>query len=140
MSLPRFRAAVFDMDGLLLDSERPIRDAWMQATREFGVVLGERDYLDVVGRNEVDSRHLLQALLGEACSYDAVRSPAAVLIDEALGIGGYAAKAGVVALLEGPRVRRGPCVVAASTRVDEVKRRLQTAGLAPFFPAFPGGG
>jgi len=139
MSLPRFRAAVFDMDGLLLDSERPIRDAWMQATREFGVVLGERDYLDVVGRNEVDSRRLLQALLGEACSYDAVRSRAAVLIDEALGIGGYAVKAGVVALLEALRVRGVPCVVASSTRVDEVKRRLRTAGLAPFFRDFSGG-
>jgi beta-phosphoglucomutase-like phosphatase (HAD superfamily) len=94
------------MDGLLLDSERPIRDAWMVATREFGVTIAESDYLQVVGRNEVDSRAQLQVLLGEAVSYDAVRARAAALIAEALGTDGYAVKAGVIALLQ-------PCTGAA---------------------------
>ena len=45
----RFTAAVFDMDGLLLDSERAVRDAWLQASREFGVPLDPLQYLEVVG-------------------------------------------------------------------------------------------
>jgi HAD superfamily hydrolase (TIGR01509 family) len=139
MPLPRFRAAVFDMDGLLLDSERPIRSAWLQAAKEFGALISERDYLEVVGRNEADSRRLLQVCLGDACSYDAVRDRAATLIDQALGIGGYAVKAGVVALLEALRHRGVPCVVASSTHVEEVKRRLQQAELATFFSGFSGG-
>src|SRR5437868_5754658 len=114
MPLPRFRAAVFDMDGLLLDSERPIRDAWLKAASEFGVLIGDREYLEVVGRNEADSRQLLQARLGDACPYDAVRERAASIIEEALGVDGYAVKAGVVALLEALRERGVPCVVASS--------------------------
>ena len=139
MPLPRFRAAVFDMDGLLLDSERPIRDAWLKAASEFGVLIGDREYLEVVGRNEADSRQLLQVRLGDACSYDAVRERAASLIEEALGVDGYAVKAGVVALLEALRERGVPCVVASSTHVDEVKQRLQQAQLAQFFSGFNGG-
>jgi HAD superfamily hydrolase (TIGR01509 family) len=139
MTMPRFCVAVFDMDGLLLDSERPIRDAWMVATREFGVSISDTDYLSVVGRNEVDSRAGLQALLGEAVPYDAVRARAGVLIAEALGADGYAVKAGVVGLLEALRARGVTCVVASSTNHDEVERRLAHAGLAGYFSAMSGG-
>ncbi|HEX6703828.1 MAG TPA: HAD family phosphatase [Albitalea sp.] len=139
MAPHRFRAAVFDMDGLLLDSERPIRDAWMRATREFGVALDAAAYLQVVGRNEADSRRMLQALLGATVGYDEVRARAAVLIAEAVGAGGYAVKAGVVALLQALHGRGVPCVVASSTNRAEVERRLAHAGLAGYFDAFSGG-
>jgi HAD superfamily hydrolase (TIGR01509 family) len=139
MTLPRFRAAVFDMDGLLLDSERPIRDAWHAATRELGVTLSDDDYLAVVGRNEADSRAELQRLLGAAVSYDAVHARASVLIEQALGADGYAVKAGVIALLQALRDRGVTCVVASSTRHDEVQRRLAQAGLAAYFSAVSGG-
>ena len=139
MPLTPFRAAIFDMDGLLLDSERPIRDAWLQATREFGVAIDETRYLQLVGRNETDSRALLQDWLGEACSYDAARARAAALIEEALGVDGYAVKAGVTALLQALRQRGVPCVVASSTHRAEVEWRLQQAGLAEHFAGFNGG-
>src|SRR5258706_10871028 len=119
MPFSRFRAAVFDMDGLLLDSERPIRDAWLAATREFGVALADADYLELVGRNSVDSRRLLQQWLGEAVSYDVVRQRAAALIDEALGVGGDAVKGGGVGPLEGPPRPRRPGGGAASTHPEE---------------------
>jgi len=139
MTLPRFRAAVFDMDGLLLDSERPIRDAWMQATHERGVALDTAAYLQVVGRNEVDSRRMLQELLGLTVSYDDVRARAAVLIAETLGDQGYAVKDGVIALLQALHARGVPCVVASSTNRAEVERRLVQAGLAGYFNGFSGG-
>jgi len=139
MPLTRFRAAIFDMDGLLLDSERPIRDAWMQATRELGAPLDDARYLQLVGRTEPDTRQLLQGWLGAACSYDAARQRAVGLLEQALGVDGYAVKAGVRALLQALRERGVPCVVASSTHRAEVEARLQQAGLAAFFDGFNGG-
>jgi len=139
MPLPPLRAAIFDMDGLLLDSERPIRDAWMRSLNEFGVVLDGARYLELVGRNQADSRQLLQEWMGPACSYDAARARAATLLEEALGLDGFAVKAGVVALLQSLRDRRVPCAVASSTHRAEVEMRLRQAGLHGFFDGFNGG-
>jgi HAD superfamily hydrolase (TIGR01509 family) len=136
---PFFRAAIFDMDGLLLDSERPIRDAWLQASRELGAPLDPLQYLEVVGCNETDSRALLQRRLGPACSYDAVRERATALLAEVLAARGYGVKAGVVSLLQALRERGVPCVVASSTHRAEVEYRLRQALLAPFFSGFNGG-
>ena len=139
MPLTPFRAAIFDMDGLLLDSERPIRAAWLQALQEFGVSLDDARYLQLVGRNQTDSRQLLQQWMGPACSYDAARARAAALLEEALGVDGYAVKAGVTALLQGLRERSVPCAVASSSPRGEVEMRLRQAGLAGFFDGFNGG-
>jgi HAD superfamily hydrolase (TIGR01509 family) len=134
-----FRAAIFDMDGLLLDSERPVRAAWQAATREFGVSLDDARYLELIGRNERDSRALLAQWLAPACSYDAARARADALLAQALGAAGYAVKAGVVDLLQALRARGVPCAVASSTHRAEVELRLAQSGLSAYFDGFNGG-
>src|SRR2546429_6117876 len=62
-----------------------------------------------------------------------------LLLEEALGAGGFAVKAGVIALLQSLQARGVPCVVASSTHRDEIECRLAQAGLAGFFSAFSGG-
>jgi glutamate-1-semialdehyde 2,1-aminomutase len=59
-----YSAAVFDMDGLLLDSERPVRAAWMQVAADLGVALTPAAYLDLIGRNHRDSTARLRAIFG----------------------------------------------------------------------------
>ena len=51
----KFEAAIFDMDGLLIDSERPIRDAWLAAARDLDLALDEANYLCAVRVNDADS-------------------------------------------------------------------------------------
>lgn len=134
-----YTAAIFDMDGLLLDSERPIRDAWLLAARETGFALSEAAYLTVVGTNEADSKTVLCELLGEETAYLRVRARADALVREHETRAGYAAKAGASELLSLLGARGVVCGVASSTRRAEVRRRLDAAGLAGYFRAVSGG-
>lgn len=134
-----FGAAVFDMDGLLLDSERPILDAWLQAAREHGAPIDPQAYLQVVGRRGADGHALFRAALGPGFPFDAVRSRVQALLAEARQRDGHVLKPGVRALLARLRAQRVPCAVASSTRRAEVEARLGSQGLLDSFDAFAGG-
>ena len=113
-----FKAAIFDMDGLLLDSERPIKDAWLQVARSNKVALTEADYLRVVGRNETDGKAILDGLFDQDFSFEDARSCVADLLSESVTARGYAVKPGALALLSWLNAHAIPCCVASSTRVS----------------------
>jgi len=50
-----FTAAIFDMDGLLLDSERTIMQAWIDSARALQIALHADDYVQVVGHAEAEA-------------------------------------------------------------------------------------
>jgi beta-phosphoglucomutase-like phosphatase (HAD superfamily) len=138
--LPAFRAVVFDMDGLLLDSERPVRAAWLRAAEAVGVSLSDADYLSVVGLNHVDSDARMLTLFGGVA--EQLRS-ARVHANDSLardyGATPFDVKPGALRLLQGLREAGIPCAVASSTHHAEVQRRLRNAGLIDFFAAICGG-
>ena len=136
-SQPAYTAAVFDMDGLLLDSERPIRDAWLRAAAALGVHLSGADYLGVVGLNHVDSWTRMLALFG---GDETLLATAQRRVDDLLANGApFAAKPGAARLLRALREAGIACAVASSTHHAEVRRRLARADLLGHFDAICGG-
>ena len=134
-----YSAAVFDMDGLLLDSERPVQEAWMQTAAEFGVPLTPTAYLDLIGRNHRDSTLRLRAIFGDDALLADAHRRAAALLAQRFGDRPFDVKAGARRLLAGLRAARIPCAVASSTQHAEIGRRLARAGLLDFFAAVCGG-
>eukprot|EP01034_Spumella_vulgaris_P013618 gene13618-17383_t len=57
------------MDGLLIDSERPIMAAWMAAARTLDVELSHAQYLQVVGLATAESEIILSGLLGGQAAF-----------------------------------------------------------------------
>jgi HAD superfamily hydrolase (TIGR01509 family) len=134
-----YRAAVFDMDGLLLDSERPVRDAWMQVAADVGVALTPAAYLDLIGRNHRDSTQRLRAIFADDALLADAHGRVVQLLDERFGERPFDVKPGVRRLLQALRAAHLPCAVASSTHRAELQRRLARAGLLEFFSAVCGG-
>jgi len=130
-----FEAAIFDMDGLLIDSERPIRAAWIEAAARRGLSLSDDDYQSVIGTPEHESRRRLVGLLGSEPDYVAVRADAAARLRDAI----FPPKPGARELLETLHSARVALAVASSTVRGEVLRRLDAAGLGRYVGSVTGG-
>ncbi len=135
----RFTAAIFDMDGLLVDSERVTLRAWLGAAQARGVALSEADYLQVVGRAATDSDALLTALLGGPQVFEQVQADVAARLSDAGPKPLFPLKPGAASLLHALRQAGVPCAVASSSRRDEIEHRLGRVGVLRHFQAWAGG-
>jgi HAD superfamily hydrolase (TIGR01509 family) len=135
---PRFRAAIFDVDGLLLDSERPLLDAWVQAARELGHPFEPTLLSRVLGRPGAEGVALFRAALGPSYPYDTVKERAKELM-AGVHERGFNVKGGARDLLARLEQAHVPCAVASSTRRKPLEERLLRADLHRFFAAFAGG-
>ncbi|MDD2176089.1 HAD family phosphatase [Acidovorax sp. D2M1] len=141
MQIPRppFTAAIFDMDGLLVDSERVTLRAWLDAARARGIALAEADYLQVVGRASTDSDAMLTALLGGPQMFEQVQSDVAARLWDAGPEPLFPLKPGAASLLHALRQAGVPCAVASSSRRDEIEHRLGRVDVLQHFHAWAGG-
>ncbi|WP_396328865.1 HAD family hydrolase [Burkholderia anthina] len=134
-----FSAALFDMDGLLVDSERTIMNTWIDVSNAHGVVLTEIDYLQIVGRSFAEGQVILARLIGNPDTFDAVR----IRVREQLAAPEphpkFPLKSGALALLETLAQAGIPCAVASSSARDVIRARLDAVGVLPFFHAIAGG-
>ncbi|AOJ10956.1 HAD family hydrolase [Burkholderia mayonis] len=133
-----FSAAIFDMDGLLVDSERTIMNTWIDVARAHGVALSSADYLQIVGRSFREGQTVLAGLLGN----DAFRS-VSVQVREQLAAPQphpkFPLKTGAHALLNTLAHAGIPCAVASSSARDVIRTRLHAVGVLEFFAAIAGG-
>lgn len=133
------RAAIFDMDGLLIDSERVILSTWVEVTRSMGLPLEFDDFAPLVGRAAPESSQMLIALLGGDTAFQQARVRVNQRLEQLLESEGFAAKRGAQRIVAALAQRGIPCAVASSSRVAEIGRRLARVDLLKYFAATAGG-
>jgi HAD superfamily hydrolase (TIGR01509 family) len=126
-------AVIFDMDGLLFDSEALYHDAIIAAAQELGHSFTTEDFLKLVGRPWPVNRLALQDHIGPDGDIEAFR---AAWIRHYQGMRGLLAlKAGVVDLLDRLDELGLPRAICTSSGREDVEHNLALHGLVHRFDA-----
>jgi HAD superfamily hydrolase (TIGR01509 family) len=124
---------IFDMDGLMLDTESIAKMCWERAFASTGREMTGAMYASMIGRNKLDCIELLRVAYGDEFDFEATYAQCSVYYEEHVAEHGTPLKPGVRELLEELSARGVPLAVATSTRGNKARPRLEQAGLLPFF-------
>jgi len=132
-------AVIFDMDGLMLDTEPLAARAWTLAAAEVGVAFHAAVTSRLVGRNFADCRALLLAHHGDGYPVDQLMRTWHVAYDAIVEDEGIALKPGLIELLAWLEAERIDKAVATSTRRSRAQAKLTQTALADHFAVLVGG-
>ena len=130
--LTDIQAVVFDMDGILLDTESISHKTWKRAGLEFNICDAGTVYHNCVGSNLTDTLAFLRKQYGTEFDADAFMRRTSTLFTEMEKQDGIPLMDGAKAALEylKPKYR---LALASSTKRATVTRQLTEAGLIGYF-------
>ena len=132
-------AVVFDMDGILFDTERLCRDCWIALSKEFEIPNMEEVYALCIGVNVQATRQIVYDNYGKDFPFEEYDRRASAMYNEYIAEHGVPVKEGVRETLEALAKAGAKIAVASSTRREKVLRLLASAGIDRYFTAVVGG-
>lgn len=131
-------AVIFDMDGVILDSERIILNAWISTVADYGQVLEKGRIAGAFGGGKAAARAILEAELGTDFPFEKALPEVRNRIRRA-SLSGWPLKPGIRELLDGLAGLAVPLAVATSTYRAEAESRLVSVSVDPYFDVICGG-
>ena len=122
-------AVIFDMDGLMFDTERIAQKVWQQAAVEYGYIFPEVTYRGVIGRKLPDVRMYIYQQFGADFPFDQVYHRKQQLLDIYITNQGIPLKPGLIELLEKIESLGIHKAVASSSGKQIILRNLTAAGI-----------
>lgn len=129
----RMKAVVFDMDGVLFDTEVLCMKSWMAVAKRNGLQRMEEVFPQCIGLNSNDSRSIVMKAYGDDFDYPGFREQAAAWQREYLEKYGLPIKPGLEEILGWLKTSGFAVGLASSTRSSSVFGHLDQAGILDCF-------
>lgn len=134
-----FKAAIFDMDGLLLDSEQLALQAFEIGCEQFGLGDQTELFLRFVGTNADKGNAEMKQALDDIIDVDKFIITWRGIYAEWIAKEAVPLKAGVKEVLTHLNAINIPIAVATSTRTEPAEKKLKMAGIFEHFDVVIGG-
>ena len=133
------KAVVFDMDGVLFDTERLCMDGWNQVASKRGIEGMAQVAQQCIGLNANDTKSLVLEHYGQDFPYDEFRGQVSKWVWDRIKWNGLPVKLGVNKILAYLRQAGIPIGLASSTRYASVISHLKEAGIVDYFQVIVAG-
>lgn len=132
-------AVIFDMDGVIFDSERVVYNEWKALSEKYGFENLDTPYMKCIGVTNERTRRIFQEFYGADFPYDRYREEQSRSYHEKYDGGRLPLKPGIRELLQCLKEKDYRTAVASSTRSEVVRNQLRDAGLLAYFDVVIGG-
>lgn len=128
-----YKAVVFDMDGVIFDSERAVMQCWKEVASRHNIPDIEKAILACTGTTMVHTREIMLNLYGADFPYDEYARESSAIFHSRYDGGRLPMKPGVKELLTFLKEHDKKIALASSTRQQVVTDELRDAGVIEYF-------
>lgn len=128
-----YKAVVFDMDGVIFDSERAVMQCWEEVASRHNIPNIEKAILACTGTTMVRTRKIMLNLYGADFPYDEYARESSAIFHSRYDGGRLPMKPGVKELLTFLKEHDKKIALASSTRQQVVTDELRDAGVIEYF-------
>ena len=130
-----FKGAIFDMDGVLVDSEKLYLRFWQEACEAYGFSLSYEQALSLRSNSPEAAKPKFLKWFGEGADYFAIRELRRKLMAEYIDRNGVALKQDVEQVLRVLREKRIKLAVATASPMKRARHYLEPHGIFSLFDA-----
>lgn len=134
-----YKALIFDMDGLMFDTERLSCTIWKKVGAEKGYNIDEAIFTEIIGSNAAETEKIFQKRYGQDFPYQALRTTRLCYTDQYLEKEGVPVKKGLFPLLVLLKKKGIKKAVATSTERARALKIISLAGILQEFDCIAGG-
>ncbi len=125
----KISAVIFDMDGIITDTEPMLAKYWCQAANEFGFPMEYKHALELRSLAGEYAAPLLKSYFGDKIDYRAVRNRRKELMEQEIAKNGLKMKKGVKEILDYLDTTEFKRAVATATDLERAERYLKMLGI-----------
>ena len=129
----KYLAVVFDLDGVIVDTEPVSRDGWRYAFKKMGLEFEDRVFFKLIGLTSEKIKDIFKQEYGREFSYKQARGLRHEYIHEYVKKNGIGIKPGIFELLDFLGEHGICCAVATSTSREYARRKMIRAGIKDRF-------
>lgn len=135
----KINAVLFDMDGVIFDTERAYLDTWTRVFAKYGYKMKREVYISVMGTGRKNVKKVFLNTFGEDLPIESMYKEKDEMLGQIIDEGKVPVKDGAVEILSYLKENGYKTALATSARRKRCDKQIKMAGLDKFFDTIVSG-